>query len=389
MRAVVRADASATVGSGHLARSLTLAASLAAHGFAVDFATRSPSEHTRRWIERAGHRVLVIDGSEIPSTCGAAASAELVVVDGYAFGADLHAALRKPGRVVCVIDDLGDQPVAGDVVLNGNFFGERVAYDVQHRLLGPGFALVRDEFLPARATRESGAAKAGERAGLPPRILATMGGADPARATELFLETLTRIVDAHVRIVVGGANPRADVIREVAARVPGHVRDVVSHVRSRYSIAYTSPEVATGLESDPRSDVFSLGVMLHEMLVGPRFAPRTPIEDVIKMVRSGRFHASLLEPNLPRDLRAIIDRALEPNPAHRYPHARALAFDLRREMLKMGLCDTQTCIRQAVVGWCEVRGGTVEVPVVRTKSEVVPRSATEDTSPEIRRAKLR
>jgi serine/threonine-protein kinase len=169
----------------------------------------------------------------------------------------------------------------------------------------------------------------------------------------------------------------------------GDVRDVVSHVRSRYSIAYTSPEVATGLESDPRSDVFSLGVMLHEMLVGPRFAPRTPIEDVIKMVRSGRFHASLLEPNLPRDLRAIIDRALEPNPAHRYPHARALAFDLRREMLKMGLCDTQTCIRQAVVGWCEVRGGTVEVPVVRTKSEVVPRSATEDTSPEIRRAKLR
>jgi serine/threonine-protein kinase len=168
----------------------------------------------------------------------------------------------------------------------------------------------------------------------------------------------------------------------------GDVRDVVSHVRSRYGIAYTSPEVACGLESDPRSDVFSLGVMLHEMLLGPRFARKTPLDDVIRMVRTGRFHESLLEPNLPRDLRAVIGRAVAPNPANRYPHARALAFDLRREMLKMGLCDTQTCIRQAVVGWCEVRG-TTEIPFVRTKSDVVPRSANEDTSPEIRRAKLR
>ena len=167
----------------------------------------------------------------------------------------------------------------------------------------------------------------------------------------------------------------------------GDLRDVVSHVRSRYSIAYTAPEVACGLESDSRSDVFSLGVMLREMLLGPRFAAKTSTEDVIKMVRDGRFHESVLEPNLPRNLRAIVDRALEPNPAERYPHARSLAFDLRREMLRMGLCDAQTCIRQAAVGWCELRG-TAESPVV-TKSDIAPRSSSEDTSPEIRRAKLR
>lgn len=169
----------------------------------------------------------------------------------------------------------------------------------------------------------------------------------------------------------------------------GDVRDVVSHVRSRYGIAYNAPEVACGLEADPRSDVFSLGVMLHEMLVGPRFARKTPLEDVIRMVRDGRFHNNVMEPNLPRDLRAVIDRALAPNPAERYPHARAFAFDLRREMLRMGLCDAQTCIRQAVVGWCEVRGTTGEVQAVSYKSDVVPRPSSEDTSPEIRRAKLR
>jgi serine/threonine protein kinase len=167
------------------------------------------------------------------------------------------------------------------------------------------------------------------------------------------------------------------------------LRDLVSHVRSRYGIAYTAPEVASGLPADPRSDVFGIGVMLREMLLGPRFAPKTPIDEVVKLVRDGRMHESVFEPNLPRDLRAVIDRALEPNPAQRFPHARALAFDLRRELLRMGLCDAQTCIRQAVVGWCEVRGGTGENPSL-TKSDVVPRrSSQEDTSPEIRRAKLR
>lgn len=169
----------------------------------------------------------------------------------------------------------------------------------------------------------------------------------------------------------------------------GDLRDVVSHVRSRYAIAYTAPEVASGLVPDARADVFSLGVILHEMLVGPRFARKTPTEDVIKMVREGRFHTSVMEPNLPRDLRAVIDRALAANPEERYPQARAFAFDLRREMLRMGLCDAQTCVRQAVVGWCEVRGGTGERPVARFKSDLVPRSSSEDTSPEIRRAKLR
>ncbi|HSO34548.1 MAG TPA: serine/threonine-protein kinase [Labilithrix sp.] len=166
----------------------------------------------------------------------------------------------------------------------------------------------------------------------------------------------------------------------------GALRDVVSHVRSRYAIGYTAPEVACGHEGDARSDVFSLGVMLHEMLVGPRFAPRTSTVDVIEMVQAGELHLGVMVPNLPRELRAVLDRALAPHANERYPHARAFAFDLRREMLKMGLCDTQTCIRQAVVGWCDLRGSS-ENPALR-KSDVVPRSS-EDTSPEIRRAKLR
>lgn len=194
-------------------------------------------------------------------------------------------------------------------------------------------------------------------------------------------------------LVHGDLSPRQVLVSEqgevkIGDFGQGALRDVVSHVRSRYSIAYTAPEVARGMDADPRSDVFSLGVMLHEMLIGPRFAPKTPTAEVIKMVREGRFQSSVMEPNLPRPLRTVIDIALLPDPADRFPHARAMAFDLRREMLKMGLCDAQTCIRQAVVGWCEVQRGTSEVPVA-LKSDVVPKSANEDTCPEIRRAKLR
>jgi serine/threonine-protein kinase len=176
----------------------------------------------------------------------------------------------------------------------------------------------------------------------------------------------------------------------------GTLRDVVSNVRSRYAMGYAAPEVACGLDADPRADVFSLGVLLHEMLIGPRFAPHTSTSEVMAMVRDGRFHTDVMGPNLPRDLRALIDCAIAPNAAYRFPHARALAFDLRREMLKVGLCDAQTCIRQAVVGQLDVEvevgvrdPRATEAPPPR-KSDVAPRASSEEaTSPELRRVTRR
>jgi eukaryotic-like serine/threonine-protein kinase len=130
--------------------------------------------------------------------------------------------------------------------------------------------------------------------------------------------------------------------------------ELASHVRARSRLAYTAPEIAQGTPADARSDVFSLGVILHEMLVGPRFARGTSIAHAVQMVEDGHLYTSGLEPNLPRSLRDVLARATNPDPAARYPHARAMAFDLRREMLCLNLCDAQTCVRHAIVGWCEL-----------------------------------
>jgi UDP-2,4-diacetamido-2,4,6-trideoxy-beta-L-altropyranose hydrolase len=226
MKAVLRVDASAAIGLGHLSRCLTLARGLQRRGVEVDVAMRAPGERTRQWVEREGHRLVALagDADEIGATLDAIRGADLVVIDGYTFGVDLHDAVLGAGARLCVLDDVGSAPLHADVVLNGNVFAEPLRYERARRcLLGPSYALVREEFVLARARRI--ARNREERIGRAPRLLVTMGGADPTSATEAFLRGLgesptpSRI---EIRIVVGGANPRADTIAHAAAQIREH-----------------------------------------------------------------------------------------------------------------------------------------------------------------------
>lgn len=191
-------------------------------------------------------------------------------------------------------------------------------------------------------------------------------------------------------LVHGDLSPRQVLVSnqgEVKVCDFGHaaLRDLGSNVRSRTRLAHTAPEVACGAEPDARSDVFSLGVLLYELLLGPRFGAGTQFADAVQMVRDGRFQLNVMEPNIPRELRDVVERAIDRIPTERYPHARALALDLRREMHRLGLCDAATCVRHAVVGWCEVRAGD-STGFERQKSDVVPK-LDDDTAAETREAK--
>jgi beta-lactam-binding protein with PASTA domain/tRNA A-37 threonylcarbamoyl transferase component Bud32 len=94
---------------------------------------------------------------------------------------------------------------------------------------------------------------------------------------------------------------------------------------------YFSPEQAEGAAVDGRSDVYSLGIVLYEMLVGrPPFIGDTPVEVSSQHVRSTVPALSQFSSSVPHDLEAIVMEALSKSPSNRYQSADELRADLIR-----------------------------------------------------------
>jgi tetratricopeptide (TPR) repeat protein len=91
--------------------------------------------------------------------------------------------------------------------------------------------------------------------------------------------------------------------------------------------AYMPPEQARGEPTDERADVYAIGAVLYQMLAG-RPPYEGQVEEVIEMVKLGPPPA-LADPELPRDLVAIVERAMARQLKERYPSAKQLAEDLR------------------------------------------------------------
>jgi serine/threonine protein kinase len=133
---------------------------------------------------------------------------------------------------------------------------------------------------------------------------------------------------------------------------------MVSGVRRRdhdmsTHLVHLAPEVARGARGDGRSDVFSLGVVLHEMLAGPRFRSALSSREALALVRDGAVHHPVPGPLLPESIAAIVDRALSVDPRERQPHAGIVAYDLRREALALGVADERMFLRSALFDMSE------------------------------------
>jgi Tol biopolymer transport system component/predicted Ser/Thr protein kinase len=95
------------------------------------------------------------------------------------------------------------------------------------------------------------------------------------------------------------------------------------------TVAYMSPEQAEGKPVDPRSDIFSLGVLLHEMSTGQRpFKGDTNVSVISSILKDTPSSITDLNPRLPVGLAKIVRRALAKDPTRRFQ----TALDLRNEL---------------------------------------------------------
>jgi beta-lactam-binding protein with PASTA domain len=95
--------------------------------------------------------------------------------------------------------------------------------------------------------------------------------------------------------------------------------------------SYLSPEQAQGLPVDARSDLYSVAIVLYEMLTGEvPFQGDTPVAIAYKHVTEHPRPPSALNPSLSDDVDAVVMKGLAKNPENRYQSAEEMAGDLRR-----------------------------------------------------------
>jgi eukaryotic-like serine/threonine-protein kinase len=100
------------------------------------------------------------------------------------------------------------------------------------------------------------------------------------------------------------------------------------------TVGYMSPEQVRGADLDQRSDIFNLGLMLHEFLSGRRtFQGGTPVDAMAAVLRQD---APELPAAVPAGVRQIVARCLEKDPANRFQSAKDLAFALSQSASQTG-----------------------------------------------------
>lgn len=237
MLAVIRADASTAIGSGHVMRCLTLAHRLKKEKNAkVVFVMRDLPGNLIDVVEKQGFEVLKLSPANqkyslngyglwltVPMEVDAQQTIDLLqhylqehdcdvadrlIVDSYALDEQWERMLRPYCREIMVIDDLANRKHDCDILLDQNFYLNKdvryVGLVPEHckMLLGPDHVLLREEFYEAKKHLR-------KRDGNIKNILVFYGGSDLTNETEKAIKALVQLHDE-------GYNFTADIITGVS-----------------------------------------------------------------------------------------------------------------------------------------------------------------------------
>ena len=169
----------------------------------------------------------------------------------------------------------------------------------------------------------------------------------------------------HVKVIdFGIAKAQSQQLRTQTGRVKG-------------KLAYMAPEAIAGRELDARSDLFSVGVIAHELLTArPLFASKNEYQTLLNVQKSDILPPSAFNQAVPPELDAIVLKALARDPDARYSSAAELRDDLHAVRIRYQLSSTN----REVQAWCdwafalEVPGGNFSGPVVTDSLAGVSRS---------------
>ncbi len=173
-------------------------------------------------------------------------------------------------------------------------------------------------------------------------VLRTEGRLLPQRALEVAADICSALDAAHAAGIVHRDIKPANVMLTAAGEVKvmdfgiaRAVADSSSTVTQTSDVigtaAYLSPEQARGEHVDARSDIYSTGCLLYELVTGaPPFVGDSPVAVAYQHVREDPAPPSAYDDTLPRSVDAVVLKAMAKNPANRYQSAAEMREDLLR-----------------------------------------------------------